>query len=70
MSVSAESLLSNPKKFTLPLKTIAKRNESKERITKKVNSLFLFHCLEEKEKNMLIDTIDEKRLRPGEFVFR
>lgn len=30
----------------------------------------MFHCLEEKEKNLLIDVIEEKRLRPGEFIFR
>jgi len=67
MSVSAEAV---NKKITLPSKIAAKRHETKERLNKKINSLFIFSCLEEKERALLIDILEERRLRPGEFLFR
>jgi len=59
-SVSAEVYGLWNKKGVYKPKVIPKSEEQKERIRKKINQSFIFQALDDNEKNIVIDSMDEK----------
>jgi cAMP-dependent protein kinase regulator len=65
-SVSAEAFGAWNKKSDFVPKVIKKSEEAKERIRTRLNQAFMFQALDEKEKNIVIDSMDEKAIKMGE----
>lgn len=65
---SAESFgLFNVKKEYVP-KVIEKNEESKLRITQRLSQAFMFQCLDDAEKKMVVDAMEERQFTAGENI--
>lgn len=62
-SVSAEAFGSYHKKGSYIPKVIPKTEEQKERIVKRLGQAFMFSALDEKEKGIVINAMEEKKFR-------
>jgi len=69
-SVSAEAYGKFNKKEDFKAKVIPKTDEQKKRIQNRVIQSFLFNSLEEKDLNTVIDAMDEKRFKAGEYIIK
>ena len=69
-SVSAEAFgIYNKKKAYVP-KVIAKNPDQKARIRAKLDEAFMFKMLEDKEKMIVINAMEEKKFAPGDTVIK
>ncbi|KRX05579.1 Cyclic nucleotide-binding protein [Pseudocohnilembus persalinus] len=69
-SVSAEAFGQfNIKKAFQP-KVIAKKPEQKDRILKRIMQSFMFSALDEKERNIVIDAMEEQKFSPNQYIIK
>jgi cAMP-dependent protein kinase regulator len=61
--VSAEVFGDHNKKGDFKPRVIPKKPEQKERITKRIMQAFMFSALDEKERIIVIDAMEEKRFK-------
>jgi cAMP-dependent protein kinase regulator len=69
-SVSAEAFGAWNKKGDFVARVIVKAPETIEKITKRLKQSFLFQSLDDREFKIVVDAMDEKRYRAGEFVIK
>jgi cAMP-dependent protein kinase regulator len=69
-SVSAEAFGAHNKREDFHPRVIAKSDSQKTRIHERLSKSFMFSVLEEHEKNIVIDAMDEKEFQEGEVVIR
>jgi cAMP-dependent protein kinase regulator len=69
-TISAEAYGKYNQKGNFVPKVIAKTNEQKDRIKKRLENAFMFSALDDKEKNIVIDAMLEKQFSPGEYVIK
>jgi len=62
-TISAEAYGKYNQKGNFVPKVIAKTNEQKDRIRKRLENAFMFSALDDKEKNIVIDAMLEKQFR-------
>jgi cAMP-dependent protein kinase regulator len=67
-SVSAEAFGSWNKKEDFKATVVAKDESTKDKIRERLSKSFLFNTLEEKEFEIVIEAMTEKKLAPGECV--
>ena len=63
MSVSAESYGAFNKKEDFKARVIPKGDEAKKRILNKMDQAFMFSVLDEKEKEIVVMAMEEKRFK-------
>lgn len=66
--MSAEAFGTWNKKEDFVPRVIQKTPETIDKITKRLKQSFLFLSLDEKEFKIVVDAMDEKRFKAGEFV--
>ena len=69
-SVSAEAYGAWNKKGEFKARVIPKTEETKAKIEKRLKTSFLFLALDDKEFRIVVDAMDEKRFKAGEFVIK
>jgi len=69
-SISAEAYGAFNKKGSFVPKVIQKSEEQKERIKKRLDNSFMFSSLEPKDKEIVINSMDEKKVQVGEWVIK
>lgn len=69
-SVSAEVYGMHNKKENYKPKFVPKSLAQKERISQRLNQAFMFSALDEKEKDIVITAMEEKRFKANEWVIR
>jgi len=69
-SISAEAYGAFNKKGSFVPKVIQKTQEQKERIQKRLSNAFMFASLEAAERDIVVDSMDEKKVKPGEWVIK
>lgn len=69
-SVSAEAYGAWNKKADFKARVIPKTEETREKIEKRLKTSFLFLALDAKEFRIVVDAMDEKRFKAGEFVIK
>ncbi|CAD8119317.1 unnamed protein product [Paramecium sonneborni] len=67
-SVSAEVYGLHNKKEDFKPRVIAKNQDQKERIENKLSGVFMFQALDQNEKNIIIDAMEEKHFNPGDWI--
>lgn len=63
ITVSAEAYGQYNKKEDFKPKFVPKKQEQKERITKRIMNAFMFSALDEKDRNIVVDAMEEKRFK-------
>ena len=70
ISVSAEAYgMFNQKKAFVP-RVIEKSMEARERLSKRLSEAFMFSNLDEKEKNIVQDAMEEMKFKTGDYVIK
>lgn len=69
-SVSAEAYGKFNKKGTFQARVIPKTSEQKARIEKRLGQAFMFSALDDKEREIVINAMDEKKFRIGEWIIK
>eukprot|EP01016_Furgasonia_blochmanni_P050366 TRINITY_DN7773_c0_g1_i4.p1 TRINITY_DN7773_c0_g1~~TRINITY_DN7773_c0_g1_i4.p1 ORF type:complete len:373 (-),score=48.66 TRINITY_DN7773_c0_g1_i4:384-1502(-) len=69
-SVSAEAYGLWNKKGAFVPKVVPKSEEQKARIRQRLNNAFMFSALDEQERDIVVNAMDEKKYRTGEVVIR
>lgn len=69
-SVSAEAFGEYNKKSDFRARVIEKSEDTKAKILNRLNMAFMFQALDEKEKQIVVDAMEEKRAKAGEFVIQ
>ena len=69
-SVSSEAFGDWNKKGDYQARVIAKSEESKEKILKRLNQAFMFSALDEKEKIIVLNAMEEKRAKQGDYIIK
>jgi cAMP-dependent protein kinase regulator len=69
-SVSAEAYGLWNKKGTFKPRVIAKNDDQKKRINQRLTQAFMFSALDESERNIVIDAMEEKKFGPGEYIIK
>ena len=69
-SVSAEAFGAHNKREDFKARVIPKSEEQKSRINERLNKSFMFSVLDEGEKKIVVDAMEEKTISEGEVVIR
>jgi len=69
-SVSAEAFGQFHKKEPFKPRVIEKKQESKDKIRSKLEEAFMFKLLEDDEKEIVINAMEESRFQPGDQVIK
>ena len=69
-SVSAEAFGAWNKKSDFKPRVVAKSEDTKQRISRRLRQSFLFQSLNEKEFEIVVDALEEKRFKAGEYVIK
>lgn len=69
-SVSAEAFGVFNQKSAFKARVVEKHNDAKEQILDKINKSFMFSGLDEKEKMIVVDAMEERKCFKGEVVIR
>jgi cAMP-dependent protein kinase regulator len=67
-SVSAEAFGVHNKKGDFKAHVIQKSDETRNKIVARLNMAFMFSALDEKEKQIVIDAMGEKKAKPGDHI--
>ncbi|CAD8182738.1 unnamed protein product [Paramecium pentaurelia] len=67
-SVSAEVYGLYNKKEDFKPRVIPKSQDLRERIENKLNGVFMFQALDQNERNIIIDAMEEKHFNPGDWI--
>lgn len=69
-SVSAEAYgMFNKRENFKPI-VIPKSQETKNKIYKRINDAFMFNCLDLKEREIIVNAMEEKRFKAGEQIIK
>jgi cAMP-dependent protein kinase regulator len=68
--VSAEAFGIHNKKGDFKASVIAKSEDTKKKIVARLNMAFMFSALDEKEKQIVVDAMGEKKAKPGEYIIK
>jgi len=69
-TISAEAYGSYNKKGEFKAKVIPKTAEQKQRIIQRLEKAFMFSALDDKEKNIVVDAMQERQFKPDEYVIK
>lgn len=69
-SVSAEAYGKFNQKGNFKARMIPKNQEQKARIEKRLGQAFMFSALDDKEREIVVGAMEEKRFRPGDWVIK
>jgi cAMP-dependent protein kinase regulator len=69
-SVSAEAYGQFNKKGSFVARVIPKTESQKEKIRKRLSQAFMFAALEPKEREIVIDAMEERKIKAGEYVIK
>lgn len=69
-SVSAEAFGAWNKKSDFKPRIIPKTEETREKISKRLKMSFLFQALNDREFEIVVNAMGEKRLKPGEYAIK
>ncbi len=69
-SVSAEAFGAWNKKSDFKPRIVAKTSETREKISNRLKQSFLFSSLSDQEFHIVLDAMDEKRFKSGEYVIK
>lgn len=70
VSVSAEAYGQFNQRSLFQAKVVTKSTGQKIRIKNRLSNSFMFSSLDEKEKNIVIDAMEEKNFEPGDYLIR
>lgn len=69
-SVSAEAFGSYNQKGDFEAKVIEKSAETKAKIVERLNMAFMFQALDDKDKEIVVNAMDERKAKPGEYIIK
>lgn len=70
ISVSAEAYGNFNKKSSYKPKVVAKSEDARKRIEKRLLEAFMFQALDEKDRNIVIDNMEERIFKAGDEVIK
>jgi len=68
--VSAEAFGAYNKKEDFKPNVVPKSEDTRQKIVSRLNMAFMFQALDEKEKQIVIDAMGERRAKSGEYIIQ
>jgi cAMP-dependent protein kinase regulator len=69
-SVSAEAFGAWNKKSDFKPRVVAKAQDTRDKISKRLKASFLFQSLSDRDFEIVVDAMEEKKFAPGEYVIK